>query len=41
MILQLSDLTIDGIGFTFQHGKTYTVRLYNMTITEWTITVKL
>ena len=34
-----SDLTIDGTAFTFQHGKTYTIRLYNMTITEWTITV--
>jgi hypothetical protein len=34
-----SDLTIDGTAFTFQHGKTYTIRLYNMTITEWTISV--
>jgi hypothetical protein len=34
-----SDLTIDGTAFTFQHGKTYTIRLYNVTITEWTISV--
>jgi len=34
-----SDLTIDGTAFTFEHGKSYTIRLYNMTITEWTISV--
>ena len=34
-----SNVIIDGTAFTFQRGKTYTVRLYNMTVTEWTISV--
>ena len=34
-----SNVIIDGTAFTFEHGKSYTIRLYNMTITEWTISV--